>query len=443
MTTAIEPFSYWRLWRGVPRELLFLLISYPLALTAFVATVTLVSSGLGTLITFFIGVVLLIAALYVSRAFGWLELTLLEWIGREPIERPDFSQVQPGFWGWLKSMFASGHYWLYLLWAMVVNFAVSLITWTLTVVAASVVVNGFSYWIWGNNANVRVSDNEWNISQAFGLAPASAPDSELFVIDSILYFVLGIVFLAMLPFITRGFTQFHHLVARALLGAFRSEALRQRVGALTAAGVAASSAEGHSLRRLERDIHDGPQQRLVRLQMDLAAADRQLDNDPVKARALIAEAMEQSKEALEELRSLSRGFAPPILLDRGLIAALESAAVRSTVATRVIDETSGFEIPQELERNAYFVASEALANAAKHAAATSIDVVVRHAHGELIVAVTDDGVGGAEMAAGHGLDGLEQRVRGFGGTLELSSPAGGPTVVSAHFPVTVDATTGS
>ena len=434
MTTDTEPFSYWRLWRGVPRELLFLLISYPIALAAFVTTVTLVSTGLGTLITFFIGVVLLVAALYVSRGFGWLEITLLEWTGREPIERPDFSQVQPGFWGWLKSVFANGHYWLYLLWAMVVNFAVSLLTWTLTVIAVSFVASGFSYWIWGGNIDVHADDRDWTLSQWLGLAPATASPDQLLVTDSIVYFIVGIIFLALLPFITRGFTLFHHLVARALLGAFKSDALRQRVGALTAAGAAASSAEGHSLRRLERDIHDGPQQRLVRLQMDLAAAERQLDTDPAKARTLITEAMGQSREALEELRALSRGFAPPILLDRGLIAALESAAVRSTVPTTVVDELGGVALPQELERNAYFVGSEALANAAKHSGATSIGVIVSSVDDSLTVTVTDDGVGGARYVEGHGLDGIEQRVRGFGGTLDLSSPAGGPTVVTARFP---------
>jgi signal transduction histidine kinase len=211
---------------------------------------------------------------------------------------------------------------------------------------------------------------------------------------------------------------------------------------------AAISAEGHSLRRLERDIHDGPQQRLVRLQMDLAAADRQLDADPERARGLIAEAMEQSREALEELRALSRGFAPPILLDRGLIAALESAAVRSTVPTRVVSELpDGTELPQEIERNAYFIASEALVNAAKHASATDIEVRVatrRVADGDhtwLDVIVTDDGTGGAESVPGHGLAGLEERLRGLGGTLEVQSPVGGPTIVSAHLPVTTSVST--
>src|SRR5690606_7954797 len=123
-----------------------------------------------------------------------------------------------------------------------------------------------------------------------------------------------------------------------------------------------------SLRRLERDIHDGPQQRLVRLQMDIAAAERQLEQDPDQARLLLATAKEQSREALEELRALSRGFAPPILLDRGLVAALESLAARNVVPTTVVDALpADAELPQEIERNAYFIATEALANATKHA----------------------------------------------------------------------------
>ena len=140
---------------------------------------------------------------------------------------------------------------------------------------------------------------------------------------------------------------------------------------------AAVAAEGTALRRLERDIHDGPQQRLVRLQMDLAAADRQLDKDPKAARALLEEALQQSKDALDELRALSRGFAPPILMDRGLVAALESLAVRAAVPTTVVDELpEGIELPAELERNAYFIAAEALTNAAKHAKAKTATVTI-------------------------------------------------------------------
>jgi signal transduction histidine kinase len=235
----------------------------------------------------------------------------------------------------------------------------------------------------------------------------------------------------------------HWSIGRGLLGAWRSDALEREVATLSEQRGAAQSAEGHSLRRLERDIHDGPQQRLVRLQMDLAAAERQLDSDPERARGLIEEAMQQSKDALEELRALSRGFAPPILLDRGLVAALQSAAVRSTIPTRIVDELpDGLSLPQEIERNAYFAASEALVNAQKHSGATSITirVAVRRVPETdqtwLDVVVTDDGHGGAIVADGHGIAGLRERMRGLGGTLEVDSPIEGPTSVAAHLPLT-------
>jgi signal transduction histidine kinase len=228
----------------------------------------------------------------------------------------------------------------------------------------------------------------------------------------------------------------HWGIAYGMLGAWKSEALRRQVQNLSDARGAASSAEGHSLRRLERDIHDGPQQRLVRMQMDLAAADRQLDDDPEKARTLIAEAMQQSKDALEELRALSRGFAPPILLDRGLVAALESAATRSPISTRVTDKLpDGTQIPQEIERNAYFAASEALTNAIKHSGATEIEIRVGRDGDSLVITVSDNGAGGAAAIAGHGLAGLDERMRGSGGTLNVHSPAGGPTSISARLPL--------
>jgi len=425
--------SYGSLWRRVPMELGYLLLGYPLALAAFITTVTLASTGLGTIVTFFIGVVVFIGALYVARGFGTLDLRLLEWTGQPEIERPEWRQAKPGFWGWLGSMFGNGHYWLYLLHSMVVNFILTLVTWTIAIVWVSVIANGLSYWIWGRFT--RGDGDNWNVAEWLFSASNLSPDA-LLVWDSIIYFLLSVVFAAVLPFVTRGLVSFHHLVARGLLGAFKSDALRKRVGDLAAAGAAASSAEGHSLRRLERDIHDGPQQRLVRLQMDLAAAERQLDAEPEKARVLIAEAMEQSREALEELRALSRGFAPPILLDRGLVAALESAAVRSAVPTRVTSELpDGTQLPQEIERNAYFVASEALANASKHSSASAVEARVALDGDDLIVTVTDDGVGGATSTDGHGLAGLDQRLLGLGGTLSVDSPVGGPTVVSARIPI--------
>jgi len=432
---------YRRMWRLVPRELGFLVLTLPIALAGFVTTLTLFTAGLGTVLAFLVGVFVVIAGLYVGRGFGTLELVRLEWAGRRRIERPRWADATaPGFWGWLKAMLASGHNWLYLLHTMVINFVVSLVTWVVTVVWVSAAFSGITYWFWEYSLPDR--GGEWYFvtrfidDSAFGGTPMGT------FAEIVIVFVIGLFFAATLPFVTRGLVLLHDVIARVTLGAFASDALRAQVGDLEASRGAAISAEGHSLRRLERDIHDGPQQRLVRLQMDLAAADRQLDTDPVKARTLIAEAMQQSKDALEELRALSRGFAPPILLDRGLVAALESAAVRSTVQVRVVSDLDpAYALPQEIERNAYFAASEALANATKHSGATEVTVTVatrRVLDSDdtwLTVSVADNGRGGAVAVAGHGLAGLDERLRGIGGTLELQSPVGGPTVVTAHLPL--------
>jgi signal transduction histidine kinase len=437
MTTTIAPArtTYASLWRGVPRELLYLFITFPLAVTGFGITIGLFSAGLGTIVTFFLGVILIIGALYVARGFGTVALTLSEWTTRRPIQRPEWQdfRARTGFLGWLRAVIGNGHYWLYLLHTMVLDFIISTITWSITITWVAISAGGLTYWFWelflpGNNAD-QVFISSW-IDARFGtqVDPTLA--------TSLIYLALGIVFAATLPLVTRGLTTLHWLVARGVLAAFKSDALQREVDNLSESRGAAISAEGHSLRRLERDIHDGPQQRLVRLQMDLAAAERQLDSDPEKARGLIAEAMEQSKEALDELRALSRGFAPPILLDRGLVAALESAAARGTIPTTVVSELpEGAALPQEIERNAYFVASEALANAAKHSGATEIAVRVSLADGSLTVTVTDNGSGGATAVADHGIAGLLERVRGLSGTLDIDSPEGGPTVITAKLPV--------
>ncbi|MGV8897024.1 MAG: sensor histidine kinase [Rhodoglobus sp.] len=440
MTTSPAPrrgSGYGRLWRGMPAETAYLLIAFPIALTGFGIVITLFSTGIGTLVIFFFGVILIIGALYVARGFGTLDVILLRWTGRPAIQKPEWQDARAatGFFGWLRAVLGNGHYWLYLLHTMVVDFILKTVTWTIMVVWLSIALGGLSNWFWSLFLS---TDEDWYLSE--WLFPDAPLDFR--ATDGLLLFALGLVFAATLPFVSRGLTSLHWLVARGMLGAWKSDALQRQVVTLEKSRGAAHAAEGHSLRRLERDIHDGPQQRLVRLQMDLAAAERQLDADPEKTRALIGEAMQQSKDALEELRALSRGIAPPILLDRGLIAALESAADRSTVPTRIVDEMPArTELAQEIERNAYFVVSEALANAAKHSRATAVEVVVSLAEGAesqvwLRMTVTDNGVGGAFSIAGHGLAGLQERLRGLGGTLHFSSPAGGPTVITADIPVT-------
>ncbi len=443
--TARKRGGYGGLWRSLPRELLFLFLAFPIALVGFGLTVGLFSAGVGTIVTFFIGVILIIGCLYIARGFGTVELALLDAAGRPPIERPEWqdARARTGFFGWVRAVLGNGHYWLYLLHVMVIDFIVTLVTWTLSVVWVSIALGGISYWFW--NMFVPSDDHGFYpvvwLFDRIGL-PVDGLDPVL--TENLSYFALGAVFLATLPLVTRGLVSLHWFIARGVLGAWKSDALQRQVTTLNESRGAAQSAEGHSLRRLERDIHDGPQQRLVRLQMDLAAAERQLDGDPEKARGLIAEAMQQSRDALEELRALSRGFAPPILLDRGLVAALESAAVRSAVPTRIVDDLpAGTALPQEIERNAYFIASEALVNAGKHSGAGDVEIRValrrlpEPDETWLDIIVTDDGHGGATVVAGHGIAGLEERLRGLGGTLEVQSPEGGPTIVSAHLPVTL------
>jgi signal transduction histidine kinase len=434
--TAPARRGYGGLWATLPRELLYLIAVFPVLAVGFGLTIGLFSAGLGTLATFFIGILFLIACLYVARGIGTVDLALLEVSGRPPVKRPDFkdAEARTGFFGWVRAVLGNGHYWLYTLHTGLVGFIVSTISFTISVTWTAIALGGLTAFIWyplipSEERGFFIS--EW-LAERWGL-----PLVDGVLGDVLLQLLLGAAFALTLPLVTRGLVLLHWVIARALLGAFRSEALERQVSTLAEQQGAAQSAEGHSLRRLERDIHDGPQQRLVRLQMDLAAAERQLDGDPERARELIAEAMQQSKDALEELRALSRGFAPPILLDRGLVAALESAAVRSPVATRIVDGMpEGTRLPQELERNAYFVAAEAMTNAVKHANARQIDVrVSMDADGGLQLTVTDDGGGGAAPAPGHGIAGLHERLRGLGGTLELLSPPGGPTVVTARLPI--------
>lgn len=432
--------SYWRLWAGAPKDLAFLFVGFPISTVVFGVAIGLFSAAAGTIATFFLGLVFLVALFYVSRFAGTIELALLTWIGRPVIRRPDWRDPQAGlgFWAWVKTVFGNGHYWLYSVWATFVSFLISTVSFTIAVTWTSIALGGLTAWIW---FPFIPDDREWFLStflaeRLFGVTLDGR------VGDLVLQFVVGLLFAVLLPLVLRGLTWMHWGVARGMLGAFRTDALQQEVATLTESRSAAVAAEGTALRRLERDIHDGPQQRLVRLQMDIAAAERQLDTDPEAARRLLEEARAQSKDALEELRALSRGFAPPILLDRGLVAALESLAVRSAVTVRVVSSLpEGTELPVELERNAYFIAAEGLTNAVKHSGGTAIDLrldlrrLPESDETWLDITVTDDGRGGAAPVAGHGLAGLQERVLGQGGTLELSSPAGGPTVVAAHLPV--------
>jgi PAS domain S-box-containing protein len=186
-------------------------------------------------------------------------------------------------------------------------------------------------------------------------------------------------------------------------------------------------------RRLERNLHDGAQQRLVALSLSLRLAQAKLDSDPETAARVLDSARDELAAALDELRELARGIHPAVLTDRGLPAALEALASRSPIPIEI--ETPDEELPRPVEAAAYYVIAEALANVAKYAGASGATVRVSREDGQARVEVGDDGIGGADPVAGSGLRGLTDRVEALGGTLWIESPAGGGTRVTAEIPL--------
>jgi signal transduction histidine kinase len=252
------------------------------------------------------------------------------------------------------------------------------------------------------------------------------------------YLLVGLIMSVTLPFVVRACALLEAWPAHGLLNGVAI--LRDQVAGLSTQAetarvqkAAAVAAEATALRRLERDIHDGPQQRLVRLAVDLGRAQQQLETDPAAARASVDEALAQARDALDELRTLSRGIAPPILTDRGLAAALAALAARSTIPVE-LDVPDLGRLNAMTEQTAYFCVAEALTNLNKHSRATRCTVTVRLVNELLTVDVVDDGVGGAHVAKGHGLSGLADRLHSAGGELWVSSPEGGPTKLKAEVP---------
>jgi signal transduction histidine kinase len=251
--------------------------------------------------------------------------------------------------------------------------------------------------------------------------------------------VTGVMCLALIPvaaFITRGLMTVQRAIAQTLLCVDPTEALRQDVERLRESRSAAVELEASELRRIERDLHDGAQQRLVMLAMDLGRAEEKIDSDPDAAKQLVADAREQSRLALAELRELVRGTAPSILIDRGIVAAVASIAQKSRIPTNIDAARIGeARFSPAVERAGYFVATEALANVAKHSHATRADVIFWRDSARLFVEVWDNGQGGASLEDGGGLAGLRDRVATIDGSIQVVSPVGGPTMVRAALPI--------
>jgi signal transduction histidine kinase len=208
--------------------------------------------------------------------------------------------------------------------------------------------------------------------------------------------------------------------------------LRAKVEELRASRARIVQAGDEERRRIERNLHDGAQQRLLALSFSLGLAESDVPEELEKVRGLVGGAKEELGRALDELRELAHGIHPQILSERGLAAALETLAARSPIPVKVSAPEQ--RLPEPVEAAAYYVVSEALANATKHAQAQRLDVRVDRQNGTLAIEVADDGVGGASTSAGSGLRGLLDRVEALDGRLYVTSPAGGGTTIRAEIP---------
>jgi signal transduction histidine kinase len=399
----------------------YLLVSMFIGLTWLVVLTVGLSLGLGTLIIW-VGVLVLALTVLAWRGGAWLERRWVRAMLGVPIPDPYRPAPTGSLWHRARVVTSDPATWKDLAY-LVVLFPLGLIwfvvTTTLWTAAIGLLTAPLWYWVPDDGGVALISDG----------------DRGLLVIDTLpealLAALVGAALCVAAAWAVKGMAAAHAAVAVALLGPSQAQ-LQARVEALQASRDRAVDSAEAERRRIERDLHDGAQQRLVALAMDLGMARAKLETDPAAATALVGEAHEEAKRALAELRDLARGIHPAVLADRGLDAAISALAARSPVPVGI--EVATGRLPGPVESAAYFVVAEALANAAKHARATEIGVRISRHRDLLIVEVIDDGVGGADPAKGSGLRGLADRVAAVDGRLDITSPAGGPTVIRAELP---------
>ncbi|WP_218711976.1 sensor domain-containing protein [Arthrobacter sp. BF1] len=427
--TRQTSWSIWRsaTWRQIGSDLAYILPGFFVSLASFTALVALFTLGLSTLIIW-VGLPVLVACLATARWFADINRAALRrWAGEIPPVHYR-NQHKYSVSGMFKNL-ADPQLWKDFIHGFLVTFPLRTATFCVAITVLAAALGGLTQWFWmgflpeGNTPLAQLI----GLDIYLGVSPETA--------ESWLGLAYGAVLLLLLPFITHLLAVADAALTRTLL-TNETAALRARSEELAASRAQVVSEEASTLRKIERDLHDGPQQRLIRMQMDVEAAQRRMATDPEAARELMDGALEQSREALAELRQLSRGIAPPLLADRGLRTAVESLASKSTLPVAVTGNLApNVRITESAENAAYFVVSEALANVAKHAGANQAAITVNTSPTELLLEVKDDGGGGAHVGKGHGLAGLVDRLAGVDGSLEVVSPDGGPTFLRASIPL--------
>jgi signal transduction histidine kinase len=408
-----------RHWLGrLGKDTVYLVTGLPMGILTFTVAVTGWSTGLGLLITL-LGFPVLVLTALMLRGLSHVERARASLVVDEPLVARYREPAKPGFVARVRTVFTDAQNWRDLAWALLL-LGIGIAGFTVAVTAIGTVLGlifapAWTWALWDSSDPVDLGlfhvTDIWTAFAATGIGIAAAP--------------LGLALI-------RGTAAGSGALARALL-APRTEELEERVEVLQATRAGAVDAAAAELERIERDLHDGAQARLVAIAMDLGLAQQKLDEDPEHARQLLAEARDGASAALVELRDLARGIRPALLAERGLAEAVRAFAARSPVPATVTAELGEGRLPEPVESAAYFVVAEALTNVAKHAGARRATVSLVRRGDALEVLVVDDGHGGASLDGG-GLKGLRARVEALDGTLGVASPAGGPTMLRAELP---------
>ncbi|MCK2030101.1 sensor histidine kinase [Microbacterium galbinum] len=373
-------------------------------------------TGLGLLFAFGIGVVFLVGLVYALFGVGWFEVARVSALYRTPIAplrlRP---RERPGFGGWLRALgrqTIDGR-----MWRALANFAIA-------VVLGFIVLRLAAAFAWSVVISFAPLTSAESVVGPFGGGALLVAWAPLVGILGIAASVAGMIGLALL----------HRTLSLAIVVRSREAELTEQVRTTTAQREGAVRAADVERTRIERDLHDGVQPRLVSVGMTLGLAQQKIETDPDAAKELIAEAHTSTKAAITELRQLARGIHASVLDDRGLDAALSALAGRSHIPVSLDVRIDG-RCSREAEAAVYFSIAESLTNAAKHSRASEARVTVRIREGNTLWArVEDNGMGGAQVQPGGGLDGIANRVLAAGGTFRLESPQGGPTSLEVNVP---------
>jgi signal transduction histidine kinase len=406
------------------REFGYLMLSLPISIIMFTFAVTMVSLGAGLLVTF-LGVPVLAAGLAGCRGLGALERTRARGLLGLDVAAPEpLRMSKRGAMAWVGAMLKSGASWRHLLYAVlhfpwaVFAFSVAISFWTYGWAMLTYPLWFWLFPVYGGQDGLQLYGDQGHsiyLDNPFEITVTA---------------LVGLLLTMATPWIVRALTQVDRLLVGGLLGPSK---LATRVVELESdRGVVIDTAAA-DLRRIERDLHDGAQARLVALAMDLGLAKEKLTEDPEAAARMVGEAHGEVKTALQELRDLARGIHPAVLTDRGLDAALSSVASRCTVPVQVDVDLPARPAPA-IEGIAYFTVSELLQNISKHSGATRASVDVWRIENRLMIQVVDNGVGGADVAAGSGLAGLAERLDSVDGILVVDSPVAGPTRITAELP---------